>query len=908
MVHISKPLTAGKAKTYYRSEYSAAENSYYTQGQQLQGQWHGELAKDIGLSGAVQEMHFDRMAEGQNPVTGEQWVTHRDSYKTREGSELEHRAGFDLTFNAPKTISLIALPGHDHRVRSAHAEAVKASLDAGQEYMQARMGGDHPSQTTGKWAAAMFEHDTARPEKGYPAPHLHTHVVVFNMTRTDDGQVRSMQPSEIFRIQSYMTAVYQNDLATRLKNLGYELTPGTNHAPDIKGFTKEYLEAESQRSQRIKLEMQKKGLEGRAAEEMIAHSARAAKLDWTPEQVHAAHRAHQEEFGGQADKLYAESLRRPGVSLDPETSQQSAKTGVEFALRKLSERTAVFDQYEAVREALWHRQGQVTLQDIRQEIAGRQQQAELVAVNHVRDYAPGQRYTTEETVRMERDLLRQIISTKETRPQLEHWTEKDTAQRFPHLNEAQRLSVQRIMSSRDQFGSFQGNAGVGKTTTLKELRQSFEAHGYEVRGLAPTSGAAKELKDAGIEASTLQMHLTKQEPATKPRYYVVDESSLASTKQVSDLVRGLRQEDRVLFVGDTKQHQSVEAGRIYAQMREAGMAGTTLRQIVRQQDPQLLAVVENLSHGRIDAAVTQLREQGRVQEVVHKNARYAAIAKDYTATEGKVLVVSPDNESRRLLNTKIREELQRAGQLGTTKVSQEILVARQDLTKEDRKAARAYRPDDVVKFHKANKAAGMEKGDYASVASVNDRDNTITVRTNKGIHTYNPERAFGVQIYEKQQRQYAEGERVQLTAPWKDKGLANRQVGTLEKLDPQGNAILKLDEGRRVAFNLKDMKHLDHGYAVTSYSAQGSTVDKVIVQVSTGDTRVRSLVDQRLAYVAVSRARHDVQIYTDKADDLAKALKRQTDKTQALPPDEVKSYRETAVEIRANKRSLGISL
>jgi conjugative relaxase-like TrwC/TraI family protein len=250
MVHISKPLTAGKATNYFRQEYANADSSYYTQGQTLQGRWHGAFAEELGLTGAVSEEQFIRIALGQNPENGEPWIQHRSSIKTQKGDELEHRAGFDLTFNTPKTVSLVALPGHDDRVRKAHAESVVAALDAGQEYLQARMGGNRVSQTTGKWAAAMFEHDTARPEQGYPAPHLHTHVVVFNMTRTEDGQIRSVQPTELYRIQSYMTAVYQNELALKLKELGYELTPGTNHAPDIEGFTREYLEAESLRSQR----------------------------------------------------------------------------------------------------------------------------------------------------------------------------------------------------------------------------------------------------------------------------------------------------------------------------------------------------------------------------------------------------------------------------------------------------------------------------------------------------------------------------------------------------------------------------------------------------------------------------------------------------------------------------------
>lgn len=888
MVHISKPLTAGKATNYFKQEYANADNSYYTQGQTLQGRWHGKFAEELGLVGPVAEEQFTRMALGQNPETGGQWVQHRNTIRTQNGNELEHRAGFDLTFNAPKTVSLVALPGHDDRVRKAHAKSVIAALDAGQEYVQARMGGNRISQTTGRWAAAMFEHDTARPEQGYPAPHLHTHVVVFNMTRTEDGQVRSLQPAELYRIQSYMTAVYQNELALKLKELGYELTPGTNHAPDIKGFTKEYLEAESQRSQRIKLEVEARGLEGRKAEEQIAHSIRENKLKWTPEEVHRAHREHQALFGGQADKVHLEALARKRITLSPEQAREQAKASVDFALNKLAEREAVFDQFEAYREALRHGQGKLTLNDVREEIARWEQQDLLLKIDHVRTHAPGQRYTTPETITQEREILRQIVGTKDTRQQLETWTATDAKQRYSNLNDAQAQAVAEILGSRDGFTALEGMAGVGKTTTLKALKPSFEGHGYDVIGLAPTSGAVKQMQTAGLEARTMQLHLVQDQPSAKPRYYIVDEASLASTRMVNEFVQKLQPEDRVLFVGDTRQHESIEAGRIFAQMREAGMSGTTLSHIVRQRNsPELKAVVENLSAGKIDTAVKLLSEQNRIHEFENRHERYAAIAKEYVASTGRTLIVSPDNESRQALNKAVREQLQLTG----PEFKQHILVARQDLTKEDRKVAGAYHVDDVIKFHKTNKTVGVAKGDYLTVVAVDYTNNLITVKHGDEVKTYNPARAYGVQVYERAERAFAEGERIQFTAPWRPKGIANRETGTLERVDEKGNVTLRLDkDDRRVRFNLAEMKHLDYGYAVTSFSSQGATVEKVLVNVSTHDSRVQKLVDQRFAYVSISRAEMDAQIFTDRPDKLGEALSRSRDKHQALSPQQVQFY------------------
>jgi conjugative relaxase-like TrwC/TraI family protein len=260
MLHASKPLTSGKIQSYFRSEYSSASNSYFTQGGTLRGEWHGQLATTLHLAGAVSAEAFDRLAEGHHPLTGEPLIRHRDTIKTQTGEELGHRAGWDLTFNAAKTVSLTALVGGDERVRQAHQLAVRTALNEIEKYVQARMGGNLAAETTGKWIAATFEHDTARPVDGYPAPHLHTHVIVFNMTEDHTGQARSLQPYELFRIQSMATAIYQNKLESQLRQLGYGIERGTNHAPDIQGYTKEYLEAESLRAAKIKDTMEERGL------------------------------------------------------------------------------------------------------------------------------------------------------------------------------------------------------------------------------------------------------------------------------------------------------------------------------------------------------------------------------------------------------------------------------------------------------------------------------------------------------------------------------------------------------------------------------------------------------------------------------------------------------------------------
>jgi conjugative relaxase-like TrwC/TraI family protein len=371
MLDISKPLTTEKVQSYYRSEYSSASNSYFSQGGTLRGEWHGQLAPILKLSGEVAAQAFDRLAEGQHPETGEQLINHRDTIKTQAGEEVGHRAGWDLTFNAPKTVSLTALVGEDERVREAHRNAVRAALDATEKYVQARLGGNNPAETTGKWIAATFEHDTARPVDGYPAPHLHTHVVVFNMTEDRLGQARSLQPYELFKVQSMSTAIYQNQLEYELRQLGYQIQRGTNHAPDIKGYSPEYLQAESQRSAQIYREMEEKGTSGREHRVQLAHQNRDEKLKLASDELRALHKRSAEEFGNQPARVVQEASERYVRSLSTQKTQERSQSAVTFARERLSERSAVFEHFEVIRDALRHTHGKAACMMSKRSLTGK---------------------------------------------------------------------------------------------------------------------------------------------------------------------------------------------------------------------------------------------------------------------------------------------------------------------------------------------------------------------------------------------------------------------------------------------------------------------------------------------------------------------------------------------------------
>src|SRR5271167_467520 len=304
MLTISKPLSAGQAQTYHQMEFTAKEQNYWSQRGVIAGEWQGRLAEQFGLAETVSAEDFAKLSQGQHPQTGEQLVRQRASYEYQDSDgkrikTMEHRAGWDATFSAPKSVSLTALVGGDARVREAHRESVDRALNELEKYVEARMGGNSAAVSTGAWVAAKFEHDSSRPVAGYVAPQLHTHVVFFNLTALENGETRPLQPRELYRTQQYATAIYRAELALRLRELGYETERGPSGAPEIRGYSAEYLEASSPRRQQIQAHLAEQGLSGAAAAQIAAHRTRDAKQVLTRAETLARHRELAATYGNQ---------------------------------------------------------------------------------------------------------------------------------------------------------------------------------------------------------------------------------------------------------------------------------------------------------------------------------------------------------------------------------------------------------------------------------------------------------------------------------------------------------------------------------------------------------------------------------------------------------------------------------
>jgi conjugative relaxase-like TrwC/TraI family protein len=895
MLTISKPLSAGQAQSYHQKEFTAKEQNYWSQRGVVAGEWQGRLAAHLGLSGSVSADDFSKLSQGQHPETGEQLVRQRASYEYQDADgktikTMEHRAGWDATFSAPKSVSLTALVGGDDRVREAHRDSARIALEQLEHYTQARIGGNHPPETTGKFVAAKFEHDTARPVDGYVAPQLHTHAVIFNITEREDGQPRAIQPQSLFDSQQFATAVYQSELTYRLRELGYEITVGRSGAPEVKGYSQEYLDASSPRSQQIREYLERTGRHGKEAAEIAAHSTRDKKAVHSPGEVMAAHRKLAADFGNQADAVVRAARERVQHQEKPANSFERVRESLTFSRDKNFEREAVVDERVLIGDGLRRGMGDVTYSQVRGNLDARIASGEFQRLE--RAHMPGRQFTTAKTIAAEHEILSRVREGRnQAEPLLPRSQAISIADQHPHLNRAQKTVVEDVLSSPDRIQGIQGSAGSGKTTTLSVIRTAAESQGYQVEGFAPTSRAARQLGEAGVEAGTLQGFLARSAvamPAGQKHLYFVDESSLASTNQMREFLSRLAPRDRVLLIGDTRQHQGVDAGRPFEQLQEAGMRTAKLDEIVRQKDPALKSAVEMLAGGQVSAALDALQKQGRVREIPNAEERHRAIARSYVESPEKTLIVSPDNASRRELNCAVRQELKANGTVAPEDHSLRILVQRQDMTGADRSWASRYEINDVVRYARGSKSAGIEAGEYRTVVGINTGSNLLAVEKSTGeLTNYDPRRLSGVSVYREVVQEFSAGDRIQFTAPDKSLGTANRDLAVIESVASDGIITARLDNNRRVEFNAQQHCHFDHGYAVTSHSSQGLTAERVLINADTGVHP--DLLNSRFGYVSISRASHEATLYTNDMIRLNPQLSTDVSKTSALEVDRTPS-------------------
>ncbi len=858
--------------------------------------WAGRGAEALGLSGPVAPEAFRKVLEGEVPDG------RRLGRKGPDGS-ISHRPGRDVTLSAPKSVSLMAMVGGDARIVEAHDKAVSTTLgwiekNAVETRMRDAATGAMVRTGDQKMVAACFRHDTSRNLD----PQLHTHAVIANMVQGGDGKWRTMVDDGLFSGKMAIGAIYRAELAQGLRGLGYGIEK--THADgrfEIAGVGREVIEAFSSRRAEIEAAMAERGMgESKDNPHLAARAAlmtRAAKRDIDRGELGRSWQRQVTELGFSAATV-REAARQRGQNMSPgavSSPDNAARVAVLWAVDHLSEREAVFGHNALLAATLAGEPGAITVDATERAIAALERDDGLHAA---RGLDHGRHWTTDAALARESEtiaLMRAGQGAEKT--VMRRWVAETKLHRG-RLNEGQKEAVEMVLASTDRVVGVQGYAGTGKTTMLKRLRVLAGSRGYNAVGLAPSASAARTLEtESGISSETLQKFLARHDGIAQGRgtaeglrrlravhaktILVVDESSLASSEQMRNLLRiatALRL-PRAVLVGDAKQLGAVEAGKPFAQLRAAGMQTVVMDDILRQRDAELRAAVRASLTGNVKTAFARLgdniRQVDRADLGVETAQRWLSLPREQRESTG---VIAPTRALRDEINATIRAELVAEGAISGPAIQGEKLVAR-GLTRAEMARASNYTVGDTVIFTRSYKRLGVDKGDGRTVAGVNRRWGNVRLEDGRGNTVlWQPERLAaakgGVEVYRSEGIELRVGDRVRFTRNDPGSGLVNGETARVDAIDRDG-VCFRLEDGSVKQFGQQDprLRHIDHAFAATVHSFQGRTVDRILAAMPTGNPK---LTDQRAFYVAISRARDTAELVTDDAWKLADQLERAT--------------------------------
>lgn len=876
---LSALSSASQAASYYEAD------DYYAEGGQAPSEWQGSGAQALNLSGAVDREQFIMLLEGK--VAGLELGTMRDG-------AWEHRPGWDLTFSAPKSVSIMAEVAGDRRLVAAHERAVRTALGLAESHLSAtrlREDGSVRREATGNLVIATFRHGTSRALD----PQLHSHNIILNMTQDDAGQWRSLEPRAFYQLQKQLGAIYRQELADEVQRLGYQIDRGQESTFEIAGIDEATLDAFSQRSAAIEARLAERGTsreEASAAEkQVIALDTRLAK-----EAVPHAELICDWREAADADGWDEEARR--GLVAQAEARAQVVALGVDqtfarelAADRALEQGAAMLGERQSVfaTTALHEAAGRFGIGRVgHSDIAAAIIRAEKSGAVQTREYvdrrgAAFEGFTTAANIANETTILQleqqarqqaEPILTPVAAARAIADAERRSAMQGHVWTEEQRKASGQILGSRNRVAALQGAAGTAKTSTvLATIAREAEARGIQVTALAPTASAAHVLGEAlNARADTLARHLLAPgRPTPQERLWIVDEASLISARDAAKLLALADSfKARVLLVGDTAQLGSVEAGSAFAQLQGAGMETAHLTQILRQSNEQARTAVEASLEGDAKRALAALDSGGgRIVEQNTREARFAQIAEDYASLDAKeqrrTLVIEPSREGRDALTQQIRQRLTVSGALHGPAIAAKRLAPR-DLTRAEAKDPHSYTVGDTIRFAKDYADKGVSTAQAYRVTGINADRAAITLADQEGRTIDWRLQQWGStksQAFTAEPLELRAGDKVQFTRNDRALGRINGQQGEIVAIDSSTRtAKLRLATGRTETLRLDRPRdqHVAHAYVATAFAAQGRTADRVLVHA---DSAASQLVDQKSFYVAVSRAKDATTVYTD---------------------------------------------
>jgi conjugative relaxase-like TrwC/TraI family protein len=774
MLSIGK-LGKGQENYYLEKVAEGAEDYYSGEGEEA-GQWLGDAARELGLSGEVDPDQLVAMLTGNNPATGEPLGLVAVSGKGPV-------PGFDLTFSAPKSVSLTwALGGPEAaaQVKAAHWRSVEVALN----YMQREAcwtrrgkGGTVFVKGSG-FLAAGYTHRSSRNGD----PQLHTHVLIANATRGPDGKWTRLYHPAIFEHATTASYIYEAHLRYELtRRLGIEWQQPRKGIAEIKGFADEWLKAFSTRRAEI-LEAAGEGASARARQIATLATRKTKEKGVELGNLRERWQAKAEEIGLSREAIKATRGKRIEPTAGPTLAQLD---------REVTAHASHFDRRAAI-------QGVANL--LPNGAPGHEVEAAADAflasasVVTVAETAKGTRYTTKRVWELEQHALEAAKRmAAEPRGEAGELIAARVIAARPTLKPDQREMVQRLLARREGIVVVIGEAGTGKSFATVAAAEGWAQAGFELRAAAPTWRAANVLSAEGLEAMTVAGLLRDLDRGdlslSKRSVLLVDEAGMVGTEHLTRVIGHAEEAGaKLVLVGDPEQLGSIEAGGLFSAIAERSEP-IHLHEVIRHNHELDREAAKLIRDGAGREALYLYRSEERITVAGTAEERRVAMVEDWWRSYSQgddALMVAKRNVEVERLNATARELVKAEGRLG----AEEIEVG-------------------GVPF-----AAGDQV-----ITRVNDRAG----------------------------------------------GIYNRERWEVAQVDPErGRIVLEgIDQARRVEVGRDYLDRttlggeapaLQHAYAVTTYCAQGTTVDTAYVVVDPS-------MDKQESYVATSRTREQTYLY-----------------------------------------------
>jgi len=842
------------------------QSDYYDQNRTVEGQWHGRGAELVGLKGEVTSEDFEAVRQGLDPQTGEFLRQRHGADRIASDGEEQSKARslYDMTFSAPKSVSVMATVGGDERLVAAHGTAVREALEEAEKYSatRVRLAGLNENRATGNWIVASYTHDASRQLD----PQLHTHAVAANLTYDgSEGRWKALQASGLYERRSYLTEVYRNSLAREVRALGHEIenrhdVRGRDNGFEIAGFSQDLLDKFSQRSAQRDAAIQEfTNSRGRAPTDnevaVLVRETRADKLqEMSTERVR---NLQQDRLSVDESEVLNEAQTQ---SYSPQINRGVHEASLAYSQEHIFERLSVAREHEVLTEALRHGRSNVELSDLQGSLSLERAKGALIS--------SGDEIATHASLQRERDMIAVVNRGVDRYGHLGKGRDFELS---GHLRPEQKRAVEAVLNSRDLAVNVRGAAGTGKTAPLREIDRGLREAGHEVLAVAPTRSAVDELEKVGFrDAMTVSRLLEAQEPqgALRGRVLIVDEAGMVSGRQMQSLLHFAEDQGaRIVLSGDTRQIPSVEASDALRILeRESGLKSVSLTEVQRQTNSVYREAVKTMRHSP-EEGFAQLEKLGAIREVpiFDRGETVADLHREFRAEGRDKLVVAGTHDEISQLTDAIRQDRKDGGELGVSQ-SFDRYVSLQWTTAQKQELSN-YQEGHVLQFYRDTKLA--KRHESQEVVRIGPESLVARKETGEEV-SISPKQMRAFSVYKRQPIEVALGDSLMLTANRRGPELRATN-GELVKVKSLDGGAIHLEDGRTLPANYHEFTH---GYAVTAHRSQGKTVDTVIISADS--------MKKELFYVAASRGRSEIAVVTSDREQLRESVGVSTMRQSAI--------------------------